>query len=401
MLSFIKGVEWKNISFNSREGRFNILFCYFWVLLEAKGYIHAIIKMILGESVADAGVLVVSTFIFLLGLSYILKKSKSGDFLFYVSFFFLYLFSLLISGGEQNSYLIENAYLILFITAPMYFVGINAKPNKIFNLLYLLSALCIIGELFFSVLFQPERDYAGDQISRAYSLLPHVCMATYYVFKKPGILSAGIALMGLFSMMTFGSRGAILSYFIFLIVYLLLNFKSNKKALAVALFVAVAIIYFIEPIMQFIFSYAADFNMSTRIIDKVTEGEFGQSEGRDVIRIYLLNILKDNPLQFRGIAGDCIGWVNYAHNIIIELCFDFGVVLGSLMFLLIIGHIFRGFAKAQDPISKGFLLVVVCGSFLEQFFGGPLQTSFGFFFLMGFCTQQIRESKSKPYYFKQ
>ena len=129
--------------------------------------------------------------------------------------------------------------------------------------------------------------------------------------------------------------------------------------------------------------------MSVRIIS-LLEADILNSSGRDLILEDLLSAIAKRPLWGYGLAGDMGLIGHYAHNIIVEMWVSFGVIFGSLLFLMIIYILVRGYQKALNADTKKFILLLVCSSFLRLFLSGTFLNEELLFFLFGVCISQIR-----------
>ena len=82
--------------------------------------------------------------------------------------------------------------------------------------------------------------------------------------------------------------------------------------------------------------------------------------GRNIIYGAIINEIKHNPFQIRGIAGEYIITNGaYAHNFILELLCDFGVVVGGISIIWIFWHIiqtiFNNFIEKESEVSMIFM----------------------------------------------
>lgn len=149
---------------------------------------------------------------------------------------------------------------------------------------------------------------------------------------------------------------------------------------------------YLEQISYFFFNLISAFGMSARIFEKVIEGTFLVDESR--MENYwkpLLEIIKNESFFGYGIGGDrVVGGVIYAHNIVLELLISFGIVFGTILFIWISTHIFRGFKHSADATSRNMVLVLICSGFVPLFVSGTYLTATSFFLLLGFCTRNIR-----------
>lgn len=383
-----------DIDLRSNEGKFALFVCFFWVQRAWQPYLHAIVKMFSDDSTADSIVLAFKTVLLLLAFPSIKKRFRPGDVFYYIFILCLYIMSLLTSNEEAGPYLLSNFWLIMVCTVPLYYGGAYIKLNKYIDLFYVLSLLVIIGEFMFTVLYQMNMDdITGEQMARAYGLLPHVLLAWYYMFRKFNLFSAFAAILSFVVMFTCGTRGPILGFLVFIILYILQTLFSTKlkfSTLLITVFVIGGVIYSIDLIFDGLASFAEDFNMSMRVIDRLEAGDVGESYGREHIKGILMNQFNMYPFAFRGIAGDMMNGIGYAHNIVIEMLVSFGAFLGPLFLLIITFLIVRGYFSTKDKDEKTFILILIGAYIVQLFVSSTYRESTGFFFLIGFCVQMAR-----------
>lgn len=73
--------------------------------------------------------------------------------------------------------------------------------------------------------------------------------------------------------------------------------------------------------------------------------------GREIIQQNLINELSKRPIFGLGMGGDRIVNGNvgeYAHNILLEICTSFGIILGSIIIFLLLALIIWFFVKCKN-----------------------------------------------------
>lgn len=383
-----------DIDLRSKEGEFALFVCFFWVQRAWQPYLHAIFKMFSDDGTADFLVLAFKTVLLLLAFPYLRARLRPGDVLFYAFMVCLYIFSILTSNDKAFPYLLSNFWLIMICTVPLFWVGTCIKLDKYLDLFYVLSFFVIIGEFLFIVFFQMNlAENTGEQMARAYGLLPHVLLAWYYVFRKFGILRLLLAILSFVVLFTCGTRGPILGFLVFISLYLLqilFTTKIKLSTLIIIITVVGGLIYSIDRIFDGLASFAEDFNMSMRVLDKLEAGDVGESYGRDHIKNVLMQQFNMHPFAFRGIAGDMVEDIGYAHNIVVEMLVSFGALLGPLFLFIITFLIVRGYFSTKDKDEKTFILILLGAYLVQLFVSSTYRESTGFFFLLGFCVQMAR-----------
>ncbi|MCL1789755.1 MAG: hypothetical protein FWG40_00090 [Peptococcaceae bacterium] len=128
-----------------------------------------------------------------------------------------------------------------------------------------------------------------------------------------------------------------------------------------------------------------------RTITLFSQGEIFHLSGREEITESLLLELGKDPFAFHGIygtgvvAGDFMhidmGGM-YAHNIVLELIFTFGIVTGLFMFALVIGIILVSFFIARKSSERNLLILFISLGLVPAFFSDILWINTPFWVLM-------------------
>ena len=111
----------------------------------------------------------------------------------------------------------------------------------------------------------------------------------------------------------------------------------------------------------------------------ILNGDFFDSNGRNEIWNYFANKIKEEPFRIRGINADQLektGFYensNYAHNIFLELFYQFGVVIGGIFSLVIIKNVFD--SLSYDNEKNSIKTIFMCVFFPISIFSGSLWTS--------------------------
>ena len=128
--------------------------------------------------------------------------------------------------------------------------------------------------------------------------------------------------------------------------------------------------------------------IESRTLDKLVLGSFTTSLARNAIYENALNIIKINPLIPKGIGYMTtlsltgiytFGGVNTnAHNIVLELLIEYGVVIGSIIFLVVLNKVIRSIKfeimySDNSIVSLSFCLLLQ--SIIQLFFSSSLYES--------------------------
>lgn len=165
------------------------------------------------------------------------------------------------------------------------------------------------------------------------------------VFSKPSKFSVLTFLIFELNIIVYGHRGALLVTMIMIIVFFL-KYANIEKKLFISVTGVVALIMLImfkEQIVSFVISLMRSFGLESRTLEKLVTGDITNDSERNIIWSLAISGIFDNVPFGKGIGADRL-WLGsrfrqatYAHNFILELCLDYGIVIG----LIVVGWIFK------------------------------------------------------------
>ena len=354
----------------------------------------------------DAVITIIYVIVIIIALPEI--KVTAHDFLFVLGFTVLFIIESLFRG-QDNSYLAAYFPNFLLTTLSLYLIGVSLtaddNENGIIRHLYILSILTIILNFLYKVVFGTPMDaimsqYQGD-MNLAYNLLPHCCLVSYYARKKPNVINVSLTIFSAFYLLMLGTRGAALIMLI-CIAWNLVTVRDSRKTIVkiVALFGTVAAFLSSSLYNTFIlwmYQMAQKMGLSIRIFDKLLAGTEMGSSGRDGITEKLFVSINDHFLLGSGLCSDRMIVGIYAHNILVELWVEFGVIIGSLILGILIYTLLRGFMSSDRGGERGLIMALICSSFLKLFLSGSYMDDKMLFLLIGLCVGAIRKSKYKNF----
>lgn len=232
-----------------------------------------------------------------------------------------------------------------------------------------------------------------------YLILPHMLLIYYQIMNfKNKLLNICIFIFGTLFMIMMGNRGAILCLATYVVVISVwkLSILSLIKKISLVIVVMFATVITVESdlliiISNFVIPLALKLGFSTRLFDYLSGSISGAFDsGRSSIVLNLLNAISDNPLGY-GLASDT--YFNdgaYAHNLVIELLVEFGVVFGCVLTVLIIYIITNYLLSLQlGNNNKELVWIFICSSLVKLMVSGTYLQDPQFFLLIGICSSQI------------
>lgn len=229
----------------------------------------------------------------------------------------------------------------------------------------------------------------------SYNMLLHTAMLILSYFRRKKLLYLIVGLTGMVMIFIAGCRGAIVSLIASVVMYMF--FRKDKPIRKLALIgtiilVSCVVLINFEGVLNYISDVAEELEMDSRTIEMIQEGEFLEDSGRGKIQ----EKLKDEYTLFgSGLYGDRIltGTETYAHNLVIEILIDFGVIFGTPILILFFITLLRGiFAPNRD--LRFLVLVFFSAGLIKLFFSSSyLMQEPAFYVLLGLCVNAGEKKK--------
>ena len=156
-----------------------------------------------------------------------------------------------------------------------------------------------------------------------------------------------------------GSRGALVCIAIYFLISLYRLFFFQKKKLQAAFLVAIILsaVFFRNALINLMLQLSWKFGIYSRTLVTLSSGTFTESSGRNLIYSQILDSFFKDPFKIRGINADYALTGIYSHNFMLELLYEFGIILGLMiiiaLFIIIIISLHR---KNSSPKTQLLLL---------------------------------------------
>ena len=337
-------------------------------------------------------IIIFSFFVFfhilrILRFKYIYTNSKF--LLTYFLVFMLIIFHVLLFP-ELNSIFLFRIIRFVFVCITIYLIAQNIeisysflnKFKRYFNTIVLMLFLV---DILFSLNFVEKNESYSMGLS--YSLLFYLSIYSIFKKKKKKIDYLKILYMILF-IFRYGSRGAILAYLVLVFTYLLNSLYFNKRYKLLFVYIITSIgmycIFFKTNFIGLVFQKIADFGIKSRTIILFQQKEIHLSGRGEIYKNVYNSILKD-PFSIKGIFSDFFvtGINDYSHNIVLELLYQFGVILGGfLLFIILIIFFFSVYHKQKD-FQDNLIFIFAVISIVHLMISGTLWESVEFWTWVG------------------
>lgn len=302
--------------------------------------------------------------------------------------FFGISYLMMIAFSPQNTPYFEDIFQVLKYILCVY-VAIRAKllsfeeMQKIFKwcarftVIILIITICVNTD--YMILNSVYMTYA-NAISLGVALL------LYYGIIENSVFDLIVSVVGLVSLLIFGSRGSLLTLIILALILLWIKLKNRNLIIVGGAFALVLV--FVGPVLiGKIVAKLSVIGIDSRTVEKIINGNLLVSNDRLRIYQYLLNVFKKNivtgvgicgdryylPLKFRGVDA------TYAHNFFIEIFLDYGLIFGILITCLVVYLLVKCLFQEKNIKYKGFFYVFFIVGFLQLMISRSWLTECSFF----------------------
>lgn len=334
--------------------------------------------------------------------AYLQKSFNYKILLFYTIFFLMALLNMMLYP-QLNEYFIGTALTFLLncsipFTLVFFIDDIDLLYNYLIKASIVIALFAVIPSIF---VLTGQMSLFGEHavyfMGYGYSCLIPAMILFYAFLKENKYFYLILFSILVFAIVLLGSRGPLLpigAYVIFtFFVNILKALKEKKKFKINAIIRAVLflmVLMFSFFFVSFVFSAISNFlevnHINSRTIDALVTGRIAVSGGRDHIYSILLNELQDDFVSLRGINAEYPIVGNYAHNIAIEILYDFGGVLGGVFLFMIVFCIVKTFL-ARASIDKDVTVIFMFAALCQLWNSGTLWTNhlFWIWIALFFC----------------
>lgn len=308
----------------------------------------------------------------------VIKRSAKVFILSELIALFVYCVSFLQNGSDINI-IINKAFWTIGVCIPLgiYMYSIRNKEVFYSNIVKYSYGMTFILLL---IMIFPNENLLYN-MSFSYSLLIPIILHINELFNNYKTRNLILAICEIICILLYGSRGALLCIFIFIIIKLILRLKLNVKSFFILIIVSITsinVLYNFKKIGSRILLLLNEKGYYSRTLELLFSGNISQGSGRDNLYIESLSMINEKPLFGFGVGGEFSRLGIYPHNIFLEILLNFGVIIGTacivILFILTIKAIFY-----KESISKDLMIIYLCGGFIPLFLSGSYLESYNFF----------------------
>lgn len=387
-------------SLKSQKGSAEFLVAIAWAF-PLLYYVKAVVlRLPFGDVFGDFVLPLIYLVLFIMGAKYITKNFRTSDVVFALILISIYLMQII--GYPDNTERIDEFFpQLIFSLIPMYFIGTAIDINQVYKPMYVMSIICVLLQALNTLYFESAERMAmteeelSEQMNVSYRILPYVIFCFWGWLRKFDIVGFATSIIGLFLLVSYGSRGPVACTLLFIILYILLYKAIKGKWFVIAalgFLVAISFVY-LEHFFLLMQGVLSQYGFSTRIIDlAVSEDVVSHVSGRDAVVEVLMRKMQNAPFFGYGIGGTWKFVGMYAHNIFLDVFISFGKVPGAMMFMAVFIVVVKGWRSCRTMEEKGFMLVLLC-CFAKLFVSYTLFSDPSWMLLLGYCLGVMRRRK--------
>lgn len=212
-----------------------------------------------------------------------------------------------------------------------------------------------------------------------------------------------------------GSRGALLCYALCIVMAIICKGNTRlyeiRRLIWIGLFAVVCAVGLagFKQITSVVGNLLVNLGVNSRTIVSMAEGTLLSGNGRNAITELALSAIKDGGIVGLGAFGDrpYIAphfWWGYSHNFILEIICDFGLILGPILVVLLLGVLARIVISPKNDDYR-YVFIVFVSMAAKLFISDTIWGYTRFWALLGLvylfyfrrekCTINIEEGKSR------
>ncbi len=267
----------------------------------------------------------------------------------------------------------------------------NMEVFKINRTLILLVSIC------YSIMTISQGFRSDSYMLSSYNLIIPTCILLIYGMKEFKIIYLFGGSISCLTILLYGARGAVFCVGVGVILFLfkyIVDRKINLKKMILILIMSSAILWLIVNLEQILKKILEITN--SRTIRLLLTGNIISGNGRTELYNAFKEEIAGNPFKYRGILADRvlaakmmnqpISRGTYAHNIIYEILYEYGLILGFLVLLFIficLGCCIYKIIKIENEDLLILFIAIFPAGFCSLFFSGSYLTTHYFWMLMG------------------
>lgn len=231
-----------------------------------------------------------------------------------------------------------------------------------------------------------------DYMTYGMALITPTCLVMYRMFLKPSKFNMITFILFELNIIVYAHRGALLVTMVMMLIFFVKYVKVSKKMLIgiVGAIIFILFILFKTQIIQVVIGMMDTMGLESRTLEKLLSGDIMNDSERKIIWAYMASgIIKDIPFG-HGIGADRMLLDNkmreglYAHNFILEICYDYGIVIGLIVVVWIFKMVYNCLTKIDNDDWYGMLIIFLVPSVITLLTSASIYQYWLFWLSLGF-----------------
>lgn len=289
--------------------------------------------------------------------------------------------------------IVFNEFLIVFFTRcfpGFLFFFLESDYGDVLRYVNKLSPIMVLYCIMLAIFQRPD-----DYMAVSFNMLPFMVFFVAYGLWCEKKLYTIWGLIMAVEIFTLGSRGAFVSGIISIVFFAYLDLTYNKSKDSKKKFVSVLIIcgviilgtVFSDTIIDFLMKVYPD----SRTLLFLARGSITQDSNRFEMWSNIWNAVKKDPLAVRGILADRAfyeymgGTRQYTHNFILEILYQFGVLVGGILLFGFFIKLIKCFKNVVRDFNQTTILfgMIVPSTIVQMMFSSSYLNNVNFWCSLG------------------
>ena len=349
------------------------------------------------DSLINTGLKLVVSFAFVMQILVIVNRFDRHLLIFIVSAGFV------IAGNvaffpELNTYFLNNTVKFCTFCLPAYLVMYSINNFELLRADLTKASYFISGIMFLFLLavFSGLFKFSHYDMALGYHCLFPTMILFWEFTQNRKIITLASILVMILSILALGSRGPLVGIFSFGLFFLIRSFIQKRKYWQICAVVTVILLLFFtyKTLLIYLYGFLQDFGIYSRTLSLMTSETIHMS-GRDEIYGLLIKLIKNDPFAIRGINAEWVFFNAYAHNIVLELLYQFGGIFGGIILLYILRRIWKTVFFKQLDSKRIFCVILMFSSLPQLLVSSSLWTNQMFWMWLAIGSKIMVSDKSK------
>lgn len=252
----------------------------------------------------------------------------------------------------------------------------------------------IILIMSFAGIFNALR-FGGYRMGLGYACITCVMFLMWSFVEKKNVIDL-IGIIGLLTLIIlYGSRGPLAGIILFTVYFGMRYFHKRRQDIVclLILIAMVLLVVFYKDIINVTYNALDGIGIYSRTIYLMANQSLNYDSGRNTIWDVLLEEIQKNPFRVRGINAEYAVVDTYAHNIVIELIYQHGIIIGGIALLYVLAKVIDTLRLNVEEDASVICLIFMFACIPSLMFSGSLWIAQNFWIWLALIISIERKRK--------